>query len=148
MTTTRSVSGHPPRDTYFELVCRFPLRPIRSERELDRAGRIVEELLARPRLDADEQDYLDVLGDLVERYEEAHHPIPPASDAELLALLVEQKGVSQAEFARATGFPVSTICEILAGKRTVPRFKIGKIAAYFSVSPAVFSFEKKSSSRR
>jgi HTH-type transcriptional regulator/antitoxin HigA len=140
--TTRIIGGRRRRDTYFDLVRRFPLRPIRSGRELDHANRIIGELLARPRLDADEQDYLDVLGDLVAQHEAKHHSIPAASDAELLAFMIEQKGVTQADVARATGFPVSTICEILAGKRTVPRFKIGALAEYFHVPPTVFSFER------
>ncbi|MBI3270724.1 MAG: helix-turn-helix domain-containing protein [Planctomycetes bacterium] len=140
--TTRVSGARRPRDTYFELVRRFPLRPIRSELELDRATEVIDELLSRPRLDADEADYLDVLSDLTEKYEEEKHPMPPASDAEMLAFLIEQKGVTQAEVSRATGMAVSTLCEILSGKRTVPRFKIGKLAAYFHVSPAVFAFEK------
>jgi len=131
-----------PRDTYFELVRRFPLRPIRSEDELERATEVMDELLSRSALDPGEEDYLDVLSDLTEKYEEEEHPIPPASDAEMLAFLMEQKGVTQAEVARASGIAVSTICEILSGKRTIPRFKIGKLAAYFHVSPAVFPFEK------
>lgn len=140
--TTRIAGARRPRDTYFDLVRRFPLRPIRSERELDRATTVIDELISRPKLDPDEEDYLDVLSDLTEKYEEENHPIPPASDAEMLAFLIEQKGVTQAEVSRATGIALSTVCEILAGKRTVPRFKIGKLAAYFHVSPAVFAFEK------
>lgn len=30
----------------------------------------------------------------------------------------------------------------LSGKRTIPRFKIGRLAAYFRVSLAVFAYEK------
>ncbi len=141
--TTRFAGSRHPRDTYFELVCKHPLRPIRSEKDLARATGIIHSLLARPDLDPDEQDYLDVLGDLAARYEEEHHAIPAASDKEVLDFLIEQKGVTQLEVARATGTAVSTISEILHGQRTIPRFKIGKIAAFFNVSPAVFSFEKK-----
>lgn len=139
--TTHAAEVHRARDTWLHLVRRFPLRPIRSERELDRAAGVIDELLARPRLDADERDYLEVLGDLVERYEEKAHPIPPASDAELLAFLIEQKGVTQAEVSRAAGMPVSTVSEILSGKRAVPRFKIGPLAAFFNIEPAAFAFE-------
>jgi len=68
-------------DRYFELVRQFPLRPIRSDAELDRAIALLDSLVDREDLDPDESDYLDVLGDIVEKYEGQEHPIAPASDA-------------------------------------------------------------------
>ncbi len=138
---TRTEQARKVRDTYFELVRRFPLRPIRSERDLDRATVIIHELIDRD-LDPNEDDYLDVLSGLVEKYEEKHYPIGHASDSAMLKHLIEAKDVTQRAVALATGIPVSTICEILAGKRQVSRANIGKLAKYFHVSPAVFSFDK------
>lgn len=128
--------------SYFTRIHRFPPRPLRSERDLDRATAVIDDLTSRPRLGRDEEDYLDVLSDLVEKYEESHHPIPSAADAETLSFLIEQKDVTQAEVARAAGLSTSTLSEILSGKRTIPRFKIGRRAAYFRVPPAGFAFEK------
>ncbi|MBI5365646.1 MAG: helix-turn-helix domain-containing protein [Planctomycetes bacterium] len=136
--STRTLSARRPRDTYFELVRRFPLRPLRCERDLDAATSLMNELVDRVRLDSDEQDYLDVLSDLVEKYEEKHHPIPPPSDADLLAFLIEQKGVTQAEVARGAGLAVSTVSEVLSGKRRIARAHMGALARFFRVSPAVF----------
>ena len=70
-------------DVYLDLVRQVPLRPIRSEEELDRAIAMVDSLIDRESLNQDEQDYLDVLGDLVEQYETKEHPIEPVSDAEM-----------------------------------------------------------------
>ena len=39
---------------------------------------MVDALLDREELDQDEQDYLDVLSDLVERYEAEEYPIAPS----------------------------------------------------------------------
>ena len=127
-------------DGYLELVRAFPLRPIRTEKELDRAIAVIDALLDRGRLTAAEDDYLDVLGDLVERYEDKHHPIPTddLTDAEMLKHLIEAKDVTQAEMARATGIRESRISELLSGKRKLTRTHITKLAAYFRVSPAVF----------
>jgi HTH-type transcriptional regulator / antitoxin HigA len=127
-------------DRYLELVKQFPLRPIRSDRELDKAVNAIDSLLSRPKLTAAEADYLDVLGDLVERYETDSHPIAPVSDAEMLSHLIEAKDVSQTEVAQSTGIVVSTISEILRGKRSLSRAHIGKLARYFHVSPDVFAF--------
>lgn len=126
------------RDSYLALVQEFPLRPLRSERDLDRAVEMIDALLARRRLDAGERDYLDVLSDLVESYEEHHHPIEPASDAEMLAFLLDIKQLRQNDLASATGIASSTISEVLAGKRHLTRQHIEKLAAHFRVDPGVF----------
>ena len=47
-------------DRYLELVHRFPLRPIRSDKELDQAIRVLDSLLDRTRLEPEEKDYLEV----------------------------------------------------------------------------------------
>jgi HTH-type transcriptional regulator/antitoxin HigA len=126
--------------SYLALIRRFPLRPITSEAELDRAARVMNSLLDRDRLDPAEADYLDVLSDLVERYEDKYHPIPTGdlTDAEILEHLIEAKGVTQATVARATGILESRVSEVLSGKRQLTRRQIGTLAAYFYVSPAVF----------
>src|SRR5487761_1630180 len=96
------------RDAYLELIQRFPLRPIRSEKELDRAIEIIDALIDREELDEGEKDYLDVLGDLTERYEAEFYPIEPLSDAAMLAHLIEAKGIPQAKLARETTIAEST----------------------------------------
>lgn len=128
------------RNIYLELIYRFPLRPIRSDEELDEAIQVINSLLDKDVLDPWEEDYLDILSDLVERYEEVVYPIEPVSDAEMLSYLIEVRGVNQADVARATGIAESTISEILAGKRKLTRSHIGKLAGYFHVEPGVFSF--------
>jgi HTH-type transcriptional regulator/antitoxin HigA len=126
--------------SYLRLIDRFPLRPLRSDEELDRAVALVDELLDRRDLDPGEQDYLDTLALLVERYENEAHPIEPPSDGEMLGHLLEARGVNQAEAARGAGIAASTINEVLAGKRKLNRRHIGKLAAYFEVDPGVFAF--------
>ena len=128
------------KDRYLDLVLRFPLRPIRSDAALDEAVRMVDSLLDRKDLAPEEEDYLDVLGNLVEQYESEAHPIAPVSDAELLRHLIEAKGVSQTAVSKATGITDSTISEALSGKRALNRSHIGKLSRYFGVSPNVFAF--------
>jgi HTH-type transcriptional regulator/antitoxin HigA len=125
-------------DTYLALVRRFPLRPIRTEAELDAAISVIDTLTDRDNLDPGEADYLDVLSDLVERYEDQAHPIGEVSDAEMLAFLIDQKGVKQVDVARATGLAESTLSELLRGKRQLTRAQITKLASFFGVQPGAF----------
>jgi HTH-type transcriptional regulator / antitoxin HigA len=127
-------------NAYLELVLQFPLRPLRSDTDLDKAVQMVDSLLDRRDLAAEEEDYLDVLGDLIERYESEAHPMAPVSDAEMLRHLIEAKGISQTDVSGVTGIADSTISEVLKGKRSLNRGHIGKLATYFNVSPSVFAF--------
>jgi HTH-type transcriptional regulator/antitoxin HigA len=120
------------------LVQHFPLRPIRNDAELDRAIAIVNSLIDRDERTEDEEDYLDVLGDLVRNYERAHHPIAPASDASLLRHLIEAQETTQTIVAKKTGIAKSTLSEIIAGQRMLNRTHITRLALFFKVSPAVF----------
>src|SRR5688572_7218867 len=120
---------------YLDLVRQFPLRPLRSDEELERAIRRIDALIDRARLNRDEQDYLDVLSDLVERYETEEHPLAPVSDADMLRHLIEAKGVSQTAVSREAGIAESTISEVLSGTRTLNRAQIGKLSRYFHVEP-------------
>jgi HTH-type transcriptional regulator / antitoxin HigA len=140
MTTKRKAGDN--RDVYLKLVQRVPLRPIRSDDELDRAIEMVDELIDRIDLGVDERDYLDVLSDLIERYEAESHPILAAPDAVVLAHLIEAKGVSQADVAREAGIAESTISEVLGGKRNLNRTQIGRLARYFNVGPTAFKFSE------
>lgn len=138
-TSTRAVYGRR-GDRYLELVCRFPLRPLRTDADLDAAIAVVDGLLDQDELSDAEQDYLDVLSDQIEAYEAEAVPIRPVEDAEMLRFLIESRGETQAAVAASAGIAESTISEVLAGKRTLNRSQIGKLARYFHVEPGVFAF--------
>jgi HTH-type transcriptional regulator/antitoxin HigA len=125
-----------------ELIRRFPLRPVRSEKDLDRATAVIHSLLER-RLDPGEREYLDALSDLVRLYEEEHHPIEDLEPPEMLGYLIDDRGISQRELDAASGIPVSTISELIAGKRSFTLNHVERLAAHFKVSPEVFVRTKK-----
>jgi HTH-type transcriptional regulator/antitoxin HigA len=117
------------------------LRPLRTDADLDAAVAVIDTILDRPRLTVPERDYLDVLSDLVEAYEANAVPMRPVGDADLVRFLLAQRGVSQVEAATGAGIAESTISEVLAGKRTLTRSQIGKLARYFHVEPGAFLSE-------
>jgi HTH-type transcriptional regulator/antitoxin HigA len=128
------------QDRYLALVRRFPLRPIRSEKALDEATAVIHSLIDRDSLSGPEQDYLDVLTDLVEAYEKVHYPIEPVPDAEMLRFLIGLRDLPQSQLAEEVGIAESTVSEVLSGKRKLNRRQIGKLARYFHVDPGVFAF--------
>jgi HTH-type transcriptional regulator/antitoxin HigA len=127
------------RDSYLELVLGFPLASIKSNEHLEEAQEMIDQLLAKVRLDRGEEMYLDALSDLVAAFEDEHHPIEPASDADMLRHLMEAKGLTQVQLHRDTGIAKSTICEVLAGKKPFSRQMIRKLADYFKVDVSVLT---------
>ncbi len=127
------------KDSYLEWILAFPLASIRSDDHLRAAQEIMDRLLAKGRMDVGEALYLDALSDLVASYEDDHHAIAPASDADMLRHLLEAKGVSQADLHRKTGLPKSTISEVLSGKKPFSRQIIRKLAKFCKVDVTVLA---------
>ena len=127
------------RDDYLELVLKFPLTSLKSEEQFQDAQAVMDALLAQGKLNVGEEMYLDALSDLVASYEDAHYPIVPASDADMLRHLMEAKGVTQAELHRDTGLAKSSISEVLAGRKTFSRQMIRKLADYFKVDVSILT---------
>lgn len=123
---------------YLELIRSFPLRPIRSEADLDRAESVLNRLLDADTLSAAEQDYLEILGNLIEEYEKKARPMNPLPPHQMLAMSIETKNVTQTEVARATGIPISTISELLSQRREFNVSHIEKLCAYFKLTPSAF----------
>ena len=117
----------------------FPLASIKSDEQLVAAQEVMDQLLAQAELEDGEELYLDALSDLVAAYEDEHHAIPPASDADMLRHLMEARGVTQAQLVRDTKIAKSTISEVLAGKKPFSRQMIHKFAAYFNLDGSVLT---------
>lgn len=127
------------RDSYLELVNAFALASIKSDDQFRAAQKVMDQLLAKGELDEGETLYLDALSDLVAAYEDDHHAINRASDAEMLQHLMEAKCVTQAQLARDTTIAKSTISEVLAGKKPFSRQMIRKLADYFQVDVSLLA---------
>jgi HTH-type transcriptional regulator / antitoxin HigA len=125
--------------SYFDLIVEFPLASIKSERQLDAAQEIIDQILRKGNLDDGEELYLDALSDLVAAYEDVHYAIAPASDADMLRHLMETREVTQAELHRLTGIPKSTISEVLAAKKRFSKAMIRTLAAFFKIDTSVLA---------
>lgn len=72
-----STGARTTEDRYEALVGEFPLRPLKSEADLDRAVAMLNRLLdvGPDRRTEDQDDYLHVLGTLIHEYEQVHWPM-------------------------------------------------------------------------
>jgi HTH-type transcriptional regulator / antitoxin HigA len=124
---------------YLALLARYPPRPIRTDAEHRRAIAVINGLLDRSALTLDEEDYLDVLGLLVADYEDSIYEHPDFTPDNRLRHLMEEHTLTQAELARRTGIAVTSLSDIVNGKRRIsPRFR-AKLAECFGVSASFFA---------
>jgi HTH-type transcriptional regulator / antitoxin HigA len=129
-------------DSYLELVQAFPLRPIRSETELDRAVAVLIRLTkSKPEeaMDAGERDYAEALTMLVQRFEQKRRDsaLPKLRPVDRLKFLMEEQNMKAADLANILGSQASAPL-ILQGKKEMTKAQILKLAKHFSVSPALF----------
>lgn len=125
------------RDSYLDLVRRFPLRPIRDEAEHGEATTVVQGLIGR-KLDAGEADYLDALLVFVNQYEDAHHGIEESmTPADALRALMAANDLTQADLAGVIGSR-SAVSMILSGARQPSKAQISKLCDHFRLSADLF----------
>jgi HTH-type transcriptional regulator/antitoxin HigA len=136
---TTHKSGPKIVDRYLDLVRAFPLISIKSDDQLAAAQTMIDKLLAMGKLNEGEELYLDALSDLVATFEDVHFPIAPASDADMLRHLLDNRGITQAELHRQTGIARSTISELLAGKKSFSKAMIRILADFFKVHTSVLT---------
>ncbi len=106
-------------DSYMDLIGEFPLRRIKTAADHARAKRLVLRLSGQDS-DRGTKEYLDVLVDLIAKYEEQARQTVDCSDlsaADLVSHRIGQRGMSISELAREIGVAQSNLSEMLSGKR-------------------------------
>jgi HTH-type transcriptional regulator/antitoxin HigA len=112
-------------------------RLIHSDEELAEYTDALFKLTAKPDPTPDEEEAIELMTLLVERYEEEHYPVPEAEPADVLRFLLERNGLSQRDIVPELGSE-STVSLVLSGKRQLNREHIARVSRRFSVSPSVF----------
>lgn len=101
------------------------LKPIRNDRELNRALKRIDELWgAKP--GTPKGDELDVLMLIVEKYEGEHYAIPGSDPIEAIKFLMEQKGLARKDIEPYIGTS-GRVSEVLSGKRNLTLSMIKKL---------------------
>jgi HTH-type transcriptional regulator/antitoxin HigA len=104
---------------------------------LDAAQAIIDDLL-REDLDEGGLAYLDALSDLVIFFEQEHHRLEPLPPHELLAHMLEEREMSQADLARNTGLAKATVSDLVTGKRPFTVQQMHTVAKVFGLPGVLF----------
>ena len=135
-TTALNFSSLP--KTYSGLVSLLVPRPIHDRAAYDNAVEIVH-ALAGFKLNHDQEDYLELMGRLVEDYERETNPEPvPAKGIETLKFLLEDNDLTGDDLGRIIGVDRSIAYRILKGTRSLTADHIKKLSGRFTVSADLF----------
>jgi HTH-type transcriptional regulator/antitoxin HigA len=120
-----------------EMIRRGAPRLIHNDEELAEYTAALFELTAKADPSREEEEAIDVLTLLIDRYESENSPIPDAEPVDVLRFLLERNGLTQRDIASELGSE-STVSLVLSGKRQLNRDHIARLSRRFNVSPAVF----------
>jgi len=123
---------------YARVLARVLPRIITSDHEHERMLGEVERLMDKGDSRTPEQDAaLELMVRLIRDYEEKHDSLPDPNPAEMLAYLMEQRGLRQADLVaifKSRGY----VSDVLNGKRGISKALAKQLGEFFHVSADVF----------
>ncbi len=123
---------------YARLLGRTLPRVIRSEREYQRLLAEAESLMDKGgRRTAEEDALLELIVSLIEDYETRRHPLPDASAREVLAYLMEKRGLRQADLL-AVFKSRGCVSQVVHGKRSISKAQARELARFFKIPADLF----------
>ncbi len=125
--------------SYAALHAFFPLRPLRSASDYDRAVAVAGSLAGHD-LNPEQDDYLGTLGALIVAYEDQNQPfdLSQMSGLEALKGLLRDHAMNASDLARLLGAHRSLGSKILHGERSLTLQHLRILTEYFKVSADLF----------
>ena len=124
--------------TYADLVRAFPLRPLHDETDYDNALEVAEALVGLTAMTVDQADYLDVLVDIIQKYEARQHAIGgTVTSVATLEQLLEEREMNASDLGRLLGNRALGGA-ILRGQRQLSKAHVRILADYFKVGADLF----------
>jgi HTH-type transcriptional regulator / antitoxin HigA len=123
---------------YSELLSRHQPKLIKTEAENDRALAVVEELMHRSDLTPEEDELLNLLVLLIERFETEFYQCGAASTPHsMLEFLMEQQDITQTDLLPIFASE-SEVQAVLKGDRDLTITQVKALATRFNVKPNAF----------
>ena len=123
---------------YGRVLAKVLPRVIATSGEHERLLAEVEKLMDKGEHRSKEEDAaLDLMVRLIRDYEEEHHPLSDPSPHEMLAYLMEKRGLKQADLVpifHSRGY----VSDVINGKRAISKAHAKQLAGFFKVSADVF----------
>jgi HTH-type transcriptional regulator / antitoxin HigA len=119
------------------LVAELP-KPIQNDREFDRMVERLEALdFAKRTVTPEEKALAEILGMLIEAYDDAHHSLPQTEPHKMVQYLMEQRHLKQTDLVPVLGSRPQ-VSAIVNGKRGISKAQAKKLAEFFHVPAELF----------
>jgi antitoxin component HigA of HigAB toxin-antitoxin module len=126
---------------YAGLVAMHPPRPLRDAVDARNVEEIVMEMAGHA-LSSDQDDYHDLLSDLLIKWQEENEPprkrSRPISAHARLKYLINQSGTTPSQLAKLLGCSQPLVSLLLGGKRELSKANVKKLATHFKVEAGYF----------
>lgn len=121
----------------FAQLIRYTQSPLSSEEDVLARAQVMDELMDMAKGDDDiTMVFANAIADRIEEYETEKLQIPKAEPKEVLAFMMNERGVKQKDLHDIA--PQSVISEILNGKRTMTVDHINGFAKFFNIPVTMF----------
>jgi HTH-type transcriptional regulator/antitoxin HigA len=120
-----------------EMIARGAPRVIHNDAELEVYTDALFHLTALENPSVSEAEAIELLTLLVERYEQAHYPIPAADPVSVVRFLIEQQHLTQRDLIPQFGSE-SAVSMFLAGLRKLTLEQVRRLSARFKLPADVF----------
>lgn len=139
MKTKTRTSAEPLPKGFQDLNRIHPLRPIEDEADLDIAQELADRLAVLDRRTTDQEDYLETLSLLIERYESENHAIDTSrmNPLDTLRFLMKQHGMTASQLGEILG-QRQLGPKVLSGQRQLSKNHIQSLCRHFKVGPGAF----------
>jgi HTH-type transcriptional regulator / antitoxin HigA len=124
---------------YARLLGKVQPHPIRGEEDYDSVVEQIGQLMEKGEdaLSPEETSLLEMLSILISDYDRHRDAPKPTKPGELIAFLLEQRGLQPRDLWDVLGSK-SRVSEIISGKRAPTKEQIKKLAAFFHVPADLF----------
>ena len=110
---------------------------IHNDAELAAYTEVLFRLTSLTRPSRSEQEAIELLTLLIERYEETNYPIPPADPVSVVRFLLEHQNLTQRDLIPEFGSE-SAVSMFLSGDRQLTLDQVRKLSARFKLSADAF----------
>jgi HTH-type transcriptional regulator / antitoxin HigA len=117
---------------YGRLLAKAAPAVIKTEAENQRMLEKIEALMDKGERRSPEEDrLLELMAALVEDFEAKAYKVGDSSPNEVLAYMIEQRGMKQSELLPVLGCSKSFMSEMVSGRREISKANAKKLAAFF-----------------
>ena len=114
-------------------------RPVRDRVDYANVSEVTDAMAVHEEaLTTDQEDYFELLCQLLEEYDAQHTGWPVRTPLASLKHLLAEQGMESPGLAKLLGVVPRTAAAILAGERSLTVEQVRKLAGHFAVSPALF----------